>query len=179
MDLGREGTFLYDQTTGQWTQFITTGYVAWNFANGTMWGQRIVAGDLLTTDVWEMNPSALFDNGAKEIVHVVTGGVVTRNRTYHSVDSFFLACSAGQVLDQTTANVTLSFSDDQGQTWITMDTKTLTAGSFSQEIAWHSLGSFAAPGRIFKITDSGGFLRIEGADAGIDGFDPATGDQGG
>ena len=38
---------------------------------------------------------------------------------------------------------------------------------------------FPNPGRIFKITDTGGFLRIDGADAGIDGFDAATADPGG
>jgi hypothetical protein len=179
MDMGAQGTFVYDQTTNQWCKFITQGYTAWNFANGTMWGNRIVAGDLLTTDLWEMNPSALFDNGAAEIVHVVTGGIATRNRIYHSVDSFRLACSVGQVLDPNGATVTLSFSDDQGETWTTMDTISTVEGAFTQEIAWLSLGAFAAPGRIFKITDSGSFLRIEGADAGIDGFDPATADKGG
>jgi hypothetical protein len=60
-----------------------------------------------------------------------------------------------------------------------MDTLPIPEGNTTQEIAWLSLGSFAAPGRIFKVTDSGGFLRIEGADAGIDGFDPATADKGG
>lgn len=179
MDLGPNGTYLYDKDTNQWCQFITKGYLNWNFASGCMWGQRIVAGDLLTTDLWELNPGALFDNGATEIVHTVTGGVATRSRIFHSVDSFRLSCSVGQVLDQVGASVTLSFSDDQGETWTTMDTISTVEGNFNQEVAWLSLGAFAAPGRIFKITDSGGFLRIEGADAGIDGFDPATADQGG
>ena len=126
MDIGAQGTFVYDTMTGQWAQFITRGYLNLTFSNGTMWGQRIVAGNLLTTDLWEMNPSALFDNGAAEITHVVTGGVATRSRIYHSVDSFRLACSMGQILDPNGATVTLSFSDDQGQPWVTMDTIALT-----------------------------------------------------
>jgi hypothetical protein len=179
LDLGKQGTFVYDTTTSQWAQFITTGYNNWNFANGCMWGQRIVAGDLITTDVWEMNPGSLFDNGATTITHIVTGGIVTRNRVYHSVDSFSLACSVGQLQKQDgTATVLLSFSDDQGKTWTDMNTITLTQGDYGGEIAWNSLGSFESPGRIFKITDSGGFLRIDGADAGIDGFDAATADPG-
>lgn len=180
LDLGGQGTWVYDKSTGQWAQFITDGYAQWNFANGVMWGQRIVAGDMLTTDMWEMTPAALFDNGAHEITHVVTGGVITRSRVYHSVDSFVLACSPGYLQDGgAAASVTLSFSDDQGRTWTDMDTKTLTAADYGAETAWLSLGSFAAPGRIFKITDIGGFMRIDGADAGIDGFDPATADPGG
>lgn len=176
LDLGSQGTWVYDKLSGQWAQFVTEGYAQWNFANGCMWGQRIVAGDMVTTDMWEMNPSALFDNGAAEITHVVTGGVITRSRTYHSVDSFYLACSPGLLQDGGAAsNVTLSFSDDQGHTWTDMDTLTLLADDWSAEIAWTSLGSFAAPGRIFKITDVGGFMRISGADAGINDFDPVTG----
>lgn len=179
LDMGQQGTFLYDSTTSQWCQFITNGYVQWNFANGCMWGQRIVAGDLISTDTWEMQPGAFFDNNATEIVHVVTGGLITRSRTYHSADSFSLACSVGQLQDQTgIATVLLSFSDDQGQTWTNMDTKTLTQGDFGGEISWLALGSFAAPGRIFKITDTGGFLRIDGADAGVDGFDESTAETG-
>ena len=175
LDLGQQGTWVYDQSTNQWAQFITSGYTQWNFANGCMWGQRIVAGDLITTDVWEMQPSAMFDNGATEILHTVTGGIATRSRTYHSVDSFVLACSVGQLEDGGAgASVTLSFSDDQGQTFTPLDTITLTESNFSGEIAWRSLGSFAAPGRVFRIVDTGGFLRIDGADAGIDGFDPAS-----
>ena len=177
LDMGQEGTFLWDKTTNQWTQFITKGYVGWNFANGCMWGQRVIAGDMLTTDIWEMSPGSLFDNGATEIIHVVTGGIATRNRIYHSVESFTLAASVATLLDPAGASVTLSFSDDQGVTWTTMDTLPLT-GATSQEIAWTSLGSFCNPGRVFKITDSGGFLRIDGADAQIDNFDeqPPAGD---
>jgi hypothetical protein len=178
LDLGSQGCWLYDITTDQWCQFITTGYVSWNFANGCMWGQRIVGGDLSTTDVWEMQPGALFDNGAAEIVHVVTGGVATRSRIFHSVDSFYLSCSSGKALDPAGANVTLEMSDDQGNTWVTMDTLPIQQGNFSQEFAWNGLGAFARPGRIFKIIDSGGFLRIDAADAGIDGFDPASDDKG-
>jgi hypothetical protein len=177
LDMGAQGTFVYDTITSQWAQFITAGYLNWNFANGCMWGQRIVAGDLITADMWEMNSSSLFDNGATTIVHIVTGGVVTRNRIYHSVDSFSLACSIGQS-QSASGTVLLEFSDDQGKTWVTMNTIALTQGDFAGEIAWTSLGSFESPGRIFRITDSGGFLRIDGADAGIDGFDAATADPG-
>lgn len=171
LDLGQEGTFIWDKTTNSWAQFITTGYTAWNFCNGCMWGQRIVAGDQLTTDLWEMLPaSSLFDNAATAVEHVVTGGIATRNRIFHSVESFTLAASVASLMAPGAATVTLSFSDDQGVTWQTMDTIALT-GASNQEIAWTSLGAFANPGRVFRITDSGAFLRIDGADANIDNFD--------
>jgi hypothetical protein len=41
LDLGPEGTWLWDQVTGQWCTFETDGYGKWSFANGTMWGSHI------------------------------------------------------------------------------------------------------------------------------------------
>lgn len=171
LDLGQEGTYLYDDTTQQWSRFITQGFDGWNLTNGTVWGQRIVGGDMLTDDIWEMQPGAGLDNGSVDIIHVVTGGLVKRSRVYSSVEAVRLNCSIGQLADSSDATVQLSFSDNQGQSWVDMDTLSLTEGDFNGEVAWRSLGSFAAPGRIFRITDVGAFLRIDGCDAMIDNFD--------
>ena len=171
LDLGQEGTFLYDNTTLQWSKWITQAFNGWNLTNGTQWGYRVVGGDFLTPDIWEMAPGALKDNGSVDIIHVVTGGLVKRNRVYSSVEAVRLSVSIGQLDDTAGATVQLSFSDDQGQTWTDMDAISLTEGDFSGEIAWRSLGAFAAPGRIFRITDVGGFVRIDGADVMLDNFD--------
>lgn len=170
LDLGAEGTYLFDKTTGNWCKWITSGYLGWDVVNGTTWGKRIVGGDYLTTDILEMQPTATQDNGGLDITHVVTGGLVKRSRIFSSLEAFNLACSTGQ-LEKTGSTVQLSFSDDQGKTWFDCDTQTLTQGDYSAEIAWRSLGSFAGPGRLFRITDVGGFLRIDGADVSIDNFD--------
>lgn len=172
LDLGGQGTYLYDDTTGQWCKFITGSLAQWDVANGTMWDQRIVGGDILTPDVWELQPSATQDNNATlDITRIVTGGLIKRTRVYSSLESFSLACSVGQLDDNTGATVLLEISDDQGKTWTALDTQVLTQNNYNQEIAWRSIGSFAAPGRVFRITDVGGFLRIDGADAQLDNFD--------
>lgn len=173
LDLGGEGTFLYDTTTTAWCKWITQGWLGWDVTNGVMWMRdRIVGGDYLQTNIWEMQPAAGQDcDSTLSISHVVTGGLVKRSRVFSSCDAFNLACSVGQ-LDQNGATVELAYSDDQGKTWTIADeTQTLAEGDYSGEIAWRSLGSFAGPGRIFRITDVGGFLRIDGADASIDNFD--------
>lgn len=169
LDLGQEGTWVFDDSTQQWSQFITAGFNGWNLTNGTVWGQRIVGGDMLTGDMWEMRPGALQDNDAVSITHVVTGGLQTRERGSKAVAGLWLTGSVGQQQDTGGAAVTLSFSDDQGKSWVTMDTLPLVEGTFT-ELAWRSLGSFDAPGRIFKITDVGGLLRIDGCDAALDNF---------
>lgn len=171
LDLGNQGTFAYDVTTSQWSKFITKGYLQWNFANGTMFNNRIVGGDIDTIDIWEMQPGALLDNGSIDISHAVTGALVKRTRVYSSVESARLAVSAGILDDNATATVTLAYSDDQGQTYVTLDTFVLTGETTSDEIAWRSIGSFSAPGRVFLVTDVGGFVRIDGLDAYLDNFD--------
>jgi 2-methylcitrate dehydratase PrpD len=40
---------------------------------------------------------------------------------------------------------------------------TVTAGEFTPELSWYSLGQIGAPGRLFKIVDDGAVARIDGA----------------
>jgi hypothetical protein len=77
------------------------------------------------------------------------------------------------------ATLTLRFSDDQGKTWSADYVVTLTQGDYKGEIAYRSLGSFMAPGRIFELSDIGGLIRIDGADLFADEFDDAAPKQGG
>ncbi len=178
LDLGAEGTFVYDITTQQWSQFSTSGFVQWSVANGCMWGQRVVGSDLAAPTVWEHRMSALQDSDAFDVLHVVTGGLTTRNRVFRSVDALRLSGSLGELDDPAGVNISLRMSDDQGVTWTPYFVIALTEGS-SNEIVWRSLGSFCAPGRIFEVSDTGGLLRIDGADAFIDGFDEdKSGDTG-
>lgn len=178
LDLGGQGTYLYDKTTGAWCKWITgdgstTGFLGWDIVNGTQWERdRIVGGDYISTDIWEMQPAATTDcGGAFPIQHIVTGGLLKRSRVYSSCEAFSLACSVGQ-LDTNGATVELAFSDDLGKTWTVADeTQTLAQGDYDAEITWRSLGSFNSPGRMFRVTDIGGFVRIDGADASIDNFD--------
>lgn len=171
LDLGDHGTLLYDITTGSWSEFVTTNYNNWNFRNGTMWDQRIVGGDTDTQQIWEMAPSYMLDNGVTPIEHIVTGGLVKRNRVFSSCAALRLNVSVGQLDDSIGATVLLEFSDDQGKTWTQMDLLSLVEGDFDAELAWQGLGSFAAPGRVFRITDVGGFIRIDGCDVEMDDFD--------
>ena len=172
LDLFNEGTFLYDTETKQWCQFTTSGHANWNMHNGTMWGEgRIAGGDAQTGTVWELSPDLATDEGYRQLVHTATGALVTRSRAYKSVDAFRLAASSGQLGSPTEATISLRWSDDQGKTWTARQAITLTDAAFGQEIAWRSLGSFKAPGRIFEVRDTGGVIRIDGADAGIAGFD--------
>ena len=165
LDLGVEGTFVYDMTTEQWSHFYTSGFSAqWDVANGTMWGQRIIGGDLATTDVWEVSPTQLKDNSSLDITHVVTGGLSTRSRDFTACDVVRVAASLGLLDDTAGATFSLRLSDDNGQTFSTTYSVTLTQGNYSDEVAFRSLGSFNSPGRVFELSDVGGLIRIDGCD---------------
>lgn len=177
LDLGQEGTFLYDMTTKQWCQFITNGHEGWNVRNGTVWGDagRIAGADTTDTIVWELDPEAVVDDGFRTITHAVTGGVTTRSRVYKSVEAVRIAGSIGSLEGDSASTFTMRFSDDGGNTWSDDFVVDLVQGEFDGEIAWRSLGSFMAPGRVFEFSDIGGPLRIDGADVFIEDFDGEDG----
>lgn len=173
LDLGVEGTFLYDMDTQQWCQWQTDGWNTWNMRFGTRWGEpeRVVGADSQNLTMWELDPAITTDEGFKSIIHIATAGVVSRERVYHAVEALRLAGSLGDNTDGADAQVTLEFSDDGGRTYPFSDTVTIAQGDFSGVVEWRSLGSFRSPGRVFRVTDVGGMLRIDGADVYIDGWD--------
>lgn len=175
LNLGAQGTFLYDTGTQMWCKFSTQGFGQWNLINGNMWGDRIVGGDLLTDYIWELDPLKTQDEDWREIYHAVTGGLTLRSRTFKSCDAVRVSSSVGQLDEITGSQLLLSYSDDQEQTWVGPYVVDLIPDDFTGEIAYRSLGSFMAPGRIFLLEDSGGLLRIDGCDAFIEGFDNEQG----
>lgn len=182
LDLGQEGTYVYDMITQQWSRWYTDGFEgAWNMKAGTMWnGLRAVAGDTLTGQVWVVDPTTNMDEGWREVQHVVTGGIMLRGRVYVGMSTLNLVGSAGDITSDTgQAEIRMRFSDDMGKTWSDYYAVAVSEGDFSEETAWRSLGSFANPGRIIEISDVGGTIRIDGLDTNLNGFDspphPSTG----
>lgn len=168
LDLDTEGTWLVDLTTEQWCKFVTSGYSRWNVQNGVMWGTRVVGGSIDLPIVWELKSTALDDDG-DNIAHVVTGGAQTRDRHKRSVGAVRLTGSANK-LGAATSSMRLRFSDDNGDSWSGYKTVSLTQGTV-KEMAWRALGAYAAPGRVFEFSDTGGPVRLDGADMDYEGED--------
>lgn len=162
LPLGPEGDWAYDMTTHEWCQLQSQGFPGINFTHGTMWGLRIIGGDALYTYLYEMDPNQPFDEGWREVQHMVTGGIPTRTRSVIGVANFTLTASLGD--DSAIDNaISLAFSDDNGKTWSKEFNIPLTDMA-GQKVIWNSLGSFSAPGRVFRITDYSGPIRLDGAD---------------
>jgi hypothetical protein len=179
LPLGPEGDWAYDTTTQEWCQLSSQGFDGLNFTHGIMWGVRIMGGDSLYGYLLELDPTQPFDESWREVQRVVTGGIATRGRSAVGVANFSLTASVG---DDASVNmpIVLSFSDDNGVTWSSgIDIPLTDAGS--QLLIWNALGSFSAPGRIFRITDNAGPVRLDGADVVLtigDGADSGQAQEG-
>jgi hypothetical protein len=168
LPLGQEGDWAYDFSTKQWCQLQTQGFNGLNFVQGVMWGLRIMGGDSLYNNLYELDPNQPLDEAWRSVQHIVTGGLSTRGRNMIGCASFTITASPADI-QQAGAIIALSFSDDQGQTWVGPFNETLT-GKPNQLLTWSALGSFAQPGRIFQISDQAGVVRIDGADAALQNY---------
>jgi hypothetical protein len=169
LDLAQEGTFCFDLTTGMWCEFETQGHEGWNMRNGTTWKKETVALDFSNPIVWKLDPSSQLDEDWKDIEHVVTAMHQFRFRKARRQDALRVTASVGQ-LGEDASVLKLRFSDDLGQTWSDYYEITLNDADYTQEIAFRSLGTMKAPGRIFEISDTAGFLRIDGANIELEGL---------
>lgn len=170
LDLGSSGTLLYDITTQKWSHFETPGYSGnWNMKNGHSWrgGKKVIAGDALTGDVYEMDPDSFFDDGWRPVVYEVRGVIFASNEDAYTQYALRLIGGAGRPADTIAPVLRMQFSDDEGVTWSREFAVTLTTDS-RQRIQFRSLGSFAAPGRIFRLYDTGGIKFIAYATAEVE-----------
>jgi hypothetical protein len=175
LPLGPEGDWAYDTTTQEWCKLQSQGFDGLNFTHGVMWGLRVVGGDSLFTYLFELDPNQPFDEGWREIQRKVTGGVPTRSRAVIGVSNFTVTASVGDDAS-TDMPISLAFSDDNGVTWSEEFDLVLTDAS-TQTLIWTALGSFGAPGRVFRITDVAGPVRLDGADVVLTVGDGASNDQ--
>lgn len=172
LDLGVEGTWCYDFVTSQWSKYETPGYGIWNMVNGYAWesNRMVVGGDAIYPIVLRLDPHSHLDDGWRPVTYTVTGGVSSRDRNGKSCDSLRLAVSTGYLVDPM-PTITMKFSDDNGATWSDDYPFELISGNYNQRVEWNSLGQIAIPGRVFEFTDEGGLIRIDSADAQIEGQD--------
>lgn len=172
LHLGMLGTYVCDVSSSfQWSQWITEGMESWNAEQGLMWQDMIVAGDNQNPVLWLIDPTTQLDDEFKPIRRTATALIPSRGRKTVTLDMFSINASAGYPTADN-PELTLSFSDDNGETWVEMPSVTLESGAFNQNLQFGSLGTFGQPGRIINVSDVGGFVRLSDIDVEMGGNDP-------
>lgn len=182
LTLGQMGTLVYDMHSRQWSEWTSDELAWWKAGPGLNWlGMKkttfdrseeyktnIVAGDDASGQLWILDPTQGFDDDLQGTVEVpinreLMGQVPMRRRQIMNCYEVYLTASLAQPAISGAA-VTLETSDDSGATWLNHGAITITSGDNSQELGWLSLGEITAPGRLFRLTDNGAALRIDGLD---------------
>lgn len=170
MHLGEQGSFVYDILSGEWSQWRTEGFNTWNMESGVTWNDEVYAGDNSGPTLWRLDPDSYLDDDFRLITRIVTGGIPAEARATIKTGMFVLnATKQGEIDDQSTPYVQLSISDDGGFVFRNREQKEVTEAAETQDFSWRSLGTIKYPGRVFRITDVGGFVTIRGANQTIDG----------
>ncbi len=180
LKLGTEAkTLVFDISTGMWSWWSGPDTPRWRANCGMNWrssgnipsiyGSNVVVGDDSYGVLWVLDPEKGLDDhllSEAEVTfpRVATGQMITRDRNFLPIYTVNLTASLGAPA-LTGNTVTLEYSDDQGNTYVTADEPQIAvAGNYEQDFMWMSLGLVRSPGRLFRISDDGAFARIDGLD---------------
>lgn len=177
--LGDAATLVYDVYSEQWVDWQDWTHDYWRLNIGTTWsgaaalahtyGSPVIAGDDSWGLLWFLDPAQPYDqhpddtNPDQEIYfeRITMGQVPMRGRENIPCYAAWLTADMGEPA-YNGASIRLEISDDAGVTFEDMGTVEITSGAVYPELAWYSLGQIEAPGRLFKITDDGAIMRIDG-----------------
>ena len=175
--LAEAKTLVYDLSTKQWAWWSSDNANHWTINLGLNWrtggvtardyGSNIVVGDDSFGLIWVLNPEQGYDEKALDgtatsFTRVAEAYQITRGRGPGTpCYEVYLTAASGAPASVSTG-VTLSYSDDVGNTYVNAGTLPATVGDYTQELAWRSLGQVCYPGRIYRIQDDGAFARIDG-----------------
>lgn len=179
LKLGDDETLVYDTFSQQWSEYGEKDSLSarWrvNYAinwlgSGTQqktYGSNILLGDDTYGTLYFADPEYPYDEPAiaarerEPFLRVATGQVTVRGASLRPCFNAILTGSFGKVYNDTMTAVTLETSDDAGMSYVNHGTVTVPARDYAARVEWLSLGSMNAPGRIFRITDTGALARID------------------
>lgn len=179
LHLGDTETLVYDTYSKEWSVWGNDQAIRWKAAFGINWvgagpfaggfGSNVITIDDTNGAVYFLSPNYPYDDdydvGEDSRVafqRIAQGQIIIRGRTPTPCYGVSLTGSFGDVFVDTLTAVTLEVSDDAGRTYSDCGTVTVTATDYAARVEWLSLGLMTAPGRMFRITDSGSLDRIDG-----------------
>lgn len=178
--LGNAETLIYDTHTGEWHVWGSGTGALWRAYTGTNWiGGRshalnwsnVIVGDdgngalyFLSPDDDTDDDALLGDESPRTFTRQATGQLVVKPG-YAAAPCYGVQLfgSIGSGDDGLTVN--LSVSDDRGDSYADCGDIALDADAYTARVHWLSLGSMTAPGRLFRVTDTGALKRIDSLEA--------------
>lgn len=173
-------TMVLDLTTGQWSEWSGHSLAYWRPIRGINWvgigyttadrlyGTNVVCGDDRAGVLWMLDPTTGIDDGpaagTEAYTRAVTALIPAKMRETQQCGGVYLNTSLGVLISGASADLTLRYSDNWGQSYTSAGTVTITSGDYTQEVAWRSLGLVRAPGRLFEVSDEGAAVRINYAE---------------
>lgn len=165
IQLGNEGTIVWDKLTGQWAQWQSPTFNYWRSADVVDWEGYNLACDTESGKIWEIDPTGRLDYGDTPIQSKVVGYLTYRMRSEVPCYLAQLALKTGDPpsgFSDGSVGITLRTSTDNGQSFI--DHGEIDGGGVGEKIAvrWYGLGLMRSPGMLFELTDTGYTRRIDG-----------------
>lgn len=175
--LGTEETIVYDTLSQQWYLWGSVTSDLWRAYHGINWrgaqrhagptGSDVVVGDDGNGTIYLLHPDEDFDDDPvsgpdrprpfdREFIaqEVITSG-------YDFVPCYGIQLFGSIGKDAGVSDVSLETSDDRGTTYVSAGVRQLTQGEFNFRLQWQSLGSMRAPGRLFRVRDTGALHRVD------------------
>lgn len=179
LQLGDDGTILYDTLSEQWYDWGSGEDFIWRAGTGANWlggrtfadiyGSNIIVGDDSIGVLYFLNPEGIADEdpvqGAeymRPFLREINGQVAVKGYDARACYGVSLMGSIGENLDSSLTAITLYTSDDEGHNYDEHETINIATDDFNARVDWNSgLGSFEAPGRLFRVRDYGALQRID------------------
>lgn len=176
--LGTQETLVYDFFAEQWYVYGSDESDLWRAYTGINWqggnvlsrpyGTNVIVGDDGNGALYFLNPEQSYDDDAlygdsvlRSFPREIYGQVATRSFDFIPCYGVQLMGSVGEMTEAALTTVTLSTSDDQGNSYTDHGTVTIPNAGYNTRVEWWSLGQFSAPGRLFKVVDRGTLHRID------------------
>ena len=179
--LGNTETLVYDVTSQQWSVWGSNDLISWFVYTGSNWvggntfaaefGSNIVVGSDANGSIYILDPSKAKDDSPvagrepSSFTRQVTAQMPVRGYNAVRVFEVQLLGSVNELEDSFDTDIELLYSDDRGQSYISAGIITTVPDDYDVRASWRSLGSFDAPGRLFRIEDTGALQRIDSLSA--------------
>lgn len=162
LEIGGEGTLLYDLQTGGWHRRKTYGQALWNVRGCVQVGANVYLGSGSNGTIHALSASALNDGAGLPLIKVLTCAVPVMGAGICA--NVLLNCSVGNAAGE--PEIFLRWSDDQARTFVEWREESLgKQGEYRTRVSWRTLGMMDAPGRLFEFRCSDDVaLRVSSAD---------------